>query len=76
MITHTQLVPEPTPPTPTPPVPPIPGFLPTAEQPPAPPPPPFTVNELNVGHAIDRASRIIARRTPQRLMLASEARLR
>ena len=37
-----QLVPEPTPPTPTPPtVPPIAGL------------PPFTVNQLNVGHAID-----------------------
>jgi autotransporter-associated beta strand protein len=60
--------PTPTPPTlptrPTPPIPPIsglppipglspiPGLPPTAEQPPA-PPPPFTVNQLNVGHAID-----------------------
>jgi autotransporter-associated beta strand protein len=46
-----QLVPERTPPTPLTPVPPIPGLPPTADQPPA--PPPFTVNQLNVGHAID-----------------------
>ena len=50
-----QLVPEPTPPTPTPPTP-----TPTPPEPvpplpvsPAPPLPTFTVNELNVGHAID-----------------------
>jgi outer membrane autotransporter protein len=51
-----QLVPEPTP-SPTlptqPPVPPVPGLPPVPEDPPAPPPPPFTVNQRNVGHAID-----------------------
>jgi autotransporter-associated beta strand protein len=46
-----QLVPEPTPPPPPPPVPPIAGLPPTAAPPPA--PPSFTVNQLNVGHAID-----------------------
>jgi autotransporter-associated beta strand protein len=51
-----QLVPEPTPtPTPTPPtpppIPPVPGLPPLAQQPT--PLPVFTVNELNVGHAID-----------------------
>ena len=53
-----QLVPEPTPPTPTPPtqppIPPVPGLPPLPpEQPPTPPLPTFTVNQLNVGHAID-----------------------
>ena len=63
-----QLVPEPTPPTPTPPtlptvptppIPPIPGLppisgLPSTPEPPSTPPlPTFTVNQLNVGHAID-----------------------
>jgi autotransporter-associated beta strand protein len=49
-----QLVPEPTPPTPpAPPIPPIPGQPSTPGQPPAPPLPTFTVNQLNVGHAID-----------------------
>jgi YVTN family beta-propeller protein/autotransporter-associated beta strand protein len=42
------LVPEPTPPAP--PIPPIPGLPPL---PPTPPLPTFTVNQLNVGHAID-----------------------
>ena len=51
-----QLVPEPTPPTPpTPPttIPPVPGLPPLPPQTSAPPLPTFTVNELNVGHAID-----------------------
>jgi T5SS/PEP-CTERM-associated repeat protein/autotransporter-associated beta strand protein len=51
-----QLVPEPTPPsppTPSPPIPPVPGLPPLPEQPSAPPLPTFTVNQLNVGHAID-----------------------
>jgi outer membrane autotransporter protein len=49
-----QLVPEPppTPTTPFPTVPGVPGLPPLPEQP-APPSPTFTVNELNVGHAID-----------------------
>jgi autotransporter-associated beta strand protein len=46
-----RLVPEPMPPTP--PIPPIPGLPPMAEDPPDPPTLPFTVNQLNVGHAID-----------------------
>jgi uncharacterized protein with beta-barrel porin domain len=48
-----QLVPEPTPPTPSPPIPPVPGLPPLPEQPSAQPLPIFTVNQLNVGHAID-----------------------
>jgi YVTN family beta-propeller protein/autotransporter-associated beta strand protein len=58
-----QLVPEPTPPSPTPspptpsppspPIPPVPGLPPLPEQQSAPPLPIFTVNQLNVGHAID-----------------------
>jgi autotransporter-associated beta strand protein len=57
-----QLVPEPpTPPPspprppspPLPPVPPVPGLPPLPDQPSATPLPTFTVNELNVGHAID-----------------------
>ena len=60
-----QLVPEPAPPTPTPPtptlppspppplVPPVPGLPTLPEQASAPPLPTFTVNQLNVGHAID-----------------------
>jgi T5SS/PEP-CTERM-associated repeat protein/autotransporter-associated beta strand protein len=50
-----QLVPEPTPPTPTPPTPTPtpPGPVPPLPVSPAPPLPTFTVNELNVGHAID-----------------------
>jgi len=55
-----RLVPDPTPPLPTRPIPPIPGLpaipgLPSApEDPPDPPAlPPFTVNQLNVGRAID-----------------------
>jgi autotransporter-associated beta strand protein len=54
-----QLVPEPTlpptPPTPTQPIPipPVLGLPPLPEQPPTPLLPPFTVNQLNVGHAID-----------------------
>jgi YVTN family beta-propeller protein/autotransporter-associated beta strand protein len=47
-----RLVPEPTP-TPARSIPPIPGLPPTAEDPPDPPTPPFTVNQLNVGRAID-----------------------
>ena len=49
-----RLVPELTPPTPTPPttIPPVPGLPPLPPQTSA-PLPPFTVNELNVGHAID-----------------------
>jgi T5SS/PEP-CTERM-associated repeat protein len=51
-----RLVPEPTPPTPTPTppttIPPVPGFPPLPPQTSA-PLPPFTVNEINVGHAID-----------------------
>jgi autotransporter-associated beta strand protein len=47
--------PTPTPPTPTPPIPPIPGLPPILGLPstPTPPLPIFTVNQLNVGHAID-----------------------
>jgi autotransporter-associated beta strand protein len=53
-----QLVPEPTPTPPTPPtsppIPPVLGLPPLAQQPTPPTPlPVFTVNELNVGHAID-----------------------
>jgi outer membrane autotransporter protein len=52
-----RLVPEPEPPTPTPPtttpIPPVPGLPLPPEQQPRPPLPTFTVNELNVGHAID-----------------------
>jgi YVTN family beta-propeller protein/autotransporter-associated beta strand protein len=53
-----QLVPEPPTPTPTPPsptpIPPVPGLPPLPEQqPPSPPLPTFTVNQFNVGHAID-----------------------
>ena len=48
-----QLVPEPTPPTPTPPTPTPPEPVPPLSVSPAPPLPTFTVNELNVGHAID-----------------------
>ena len=45
------LVPEPTPPTPpAPPIPPVPGLPPLPTTPPL---PAFTVNQLNVGHAID-----------------------
>jgi T5SS/PEP-CTERM-associated repeat protein/autotransporter-associated beta strand protein len=52
-----RLVPEPEPPTPTPPtttpIPPVPGLPLPPEQQPTPPLPTFTVNQLNVGHAID-----------------------
>ena len=52
-----RLVPEPEPPTVTPPtttpIPPVPGLPLPPEQQPSPPLPTFTVNQLNVGHAID-----------------------
>jgi autotransporter-associated beta strand protein len=49
-----QLVPEPTPTPPTPPpLPTPPSPVPPLPVAPAPPPPTFTVNQLNVGHAID-----------------------
>jgi hypothetical protein len=47
-----QLVPEPPTPRPPTPIPPVPGLPPLPEQPFA-PPPNFTINQLNVGHAID-----------------------
>jgi outer membrane autotransporter protein len=47
-----RLVPEPTPPTPPTTIPPVPGLPPLPPQTSA-PLPPFTVDEINVGHAID-----------------------
>jgi hypothetical protein len=47
-----RLVPEPTPPMPPTTIPPVPGLPPLPPQSSA-PLPPFTVNEINVGHAID-----------------------
>ena len=64
-IPPTPMPPTPTPPTPTPPIPtppsplpsppipPIPGLPPLPEQPTPTPLPTFTINQLNVGHAID-----------------------